>query len=1405
MIFLKRFLILVFSLILGFVVTALGQDERNDETPNSGQINRNSKEVHFEVGKGDFIKEWLLIGSFPKDMEVDFLQSQGGEANIRPYEGMTVTAPDGQTYTWKRYKSQWDLIILQDAMKQLLFSIELAFQSELDDDNRQPSKNLHQAFENNSISLSQNATISISKKGSRWWIIDRGNRKEYLIMNEDEKLNVYNEPKNVLAYAACNILSSKQQRVEMVIGRYDSVKIWLNGSLIPVNQTHIRWNSDRFELALKKGENRLLIKVGQYVSGTELQWEFNAQIQDYDAYLRSLKLKLSVQRQNPDGRDELNISACREPVSTIWKLSSLPVQIEIQDEAQKLLKKLRVREGKPMVWAVPEEVQGSINILATQMDKLGKKLEAKFTCLAHSTVSVTPQVGYWETYDVTDGLGDSSVYSILQDKNGVLWFGSQGGGLCRYDGHTSRTFTKEDGLPSNDIWTIYEDSKGNLWIGTMKYWTNEGSGVCKYDGKAFQTYTTKDGLAADAITAICEDGQGHLWFGTLREGVSEFDGRTFRNYTTEDGLSWNTIGDITQDGEGALWFAHAVKGKFGWGGVTRYDGNSFTILTTQDGLASNCVTAITTDAQGDLWFATFGAVSKYDGKSFLNFTTVEVNGVFKTRSGALWFARWDGVSRYRNGTFQNFTTKDGLAYNWVLDIAEDREGNLWFGTHGSGASRYDESVKSIPVEIATTVIMDTKENLWFSTTNGLGRLSLASGTKYRESDYDGKTLRLYDIGDGSLQITGISEDKDGNIWIGTSGGIMKYNGEKFQTFTDKDGLPSNNVWQIYEDSKGVLWIGTIRGGVCTYDGKKFVQVAGEKELGEGWDWIGYITGDRKGNIWFSTIAHGVWRYDGKDFTKFTTEDGLPGNTVLGIMEDSKGNIWFGSDGGIGRYDGKNFRTFTTKDGLAENGFAVPFEDSKGNLWFGIETGGVHKFDGKNFQTFTTDDGLLSNVAWNIMADKSGNIIFATSRGITIYTPPTEQIPPPVKVTEVVADKVYSIPPETEFLGVPTLPTPNPSQEGNSQEGSRFLKIPSTASHISFAYYGASFKTKRMRYNYMLEGYDEDWQATWDEEVSYEDLKPGDYTFKVIAINRDLIYSEKPATVHLQIVTPFYLRASFLVPIIGFGVILIAALTILSLGYLNRRRQIQAYQQAAVEELQDARQVQMGLMPDAAPPIAGVEIAGKCLSANDVSGDFFDYLQTENSNEIVLVVADVTGKAMKGAMNAVLTDGILRATAKEQVNFTPASLMVTLNDVLKGSMEWGMNVTMVIAALKRNNLNLANAAHHAHPLLRHDGEVHPLKAGGLPLGMRTGAEYTEEQFPLQSGDVLVLMTDGIIEAEDSEGKMYSDSGRLEGTIKQFTLEQSAESMVDAIINDAIDFGGDKTQRGDDMTVVVAKIQ
>jgi len=178
------------------------------------------------------------------------------------------------------------------------------------------------------------------------------------------------------------------------------------------------------------------------------------------------------------------------------------------------------------------------------------------------------------------------------------------------------------------------------------------------------------------------------------------------------------------------------------------------------------------------------------------------------------------------------------------------------------------------------------------------------------------------------------------------------------------------------------------------------------------------------------------------------------------------------------------------------------------------------------------------------------------------------------------------------------------------------------------------------------------------------------------------------------------------------------------------------------------------------------------------------------------------------MNAVMTNGILRAKAEEMEIFSPGLLMTRMNGILKARTERLMNVTMVIGKInpRAKTLTLANAGNHVLPMIFRKGNIQHLQVTGFfPRGVVKDTQYREEKFPLQNGDVLILMTDGIIEAQDSAENYYSASGRLEKTISQFTLYQSAESMVEAILNDAIAFSSDKAQRDDDMTVVVAKVQ
>jgi len=293
---------------------------------------------------------------------------------------------------------------------------------------------------------------------------------------------------------------------------------------------------------------------------------------------------------------------------------------------------------------------------------------------------------------------------------------------------------------------------------------------------------------------------------------------------------------------------------------------------------------------------------------------------------------------------------------------------------------------------------------------------------------------------------------------------------------------------------------------------------------------------------------------------------------------------------------------------------------------------------------------------------------------------------------------------------------------------------------------------------------------------------------------------------VNVVPPFYLSATFLAPVGGSGTVLLVSTVVLATAFYRRRRQVQAYEKLAVKELSDARQMQMDLFPADPPAFEGVEIAGHCLSANAVGGDFYDFLIFPEKKEIGLVVADVTGKGMQGAMNAVMTNGILHSLTAHQPRLQPGNTLVKLNDLLTDRMEQDLNVTMSLAALDLNTraLTLANAGHHAHPLLIREGKVKALKTAGLPLGMKGEIDYRQERFDLEAGDVIILMSDGIIEALSPEERLYAETGRLEKLLSQASVDLSAKAMVRAILDDANDFAGNPETRDDDMTVLVAKV-
>jgi ligand-binding sensor domain-containing protein len=328
-------------------------------------------------------------------------------------------------------------------------------------------------------------------------------------------------------------------------------------------------------------------------------------------------------------------------------------------------------------------------------------------------------------------------------------------------------------------------------------------------------------------------------------------------------------------------------------------------------------------------FSCFGQVNKNEGKE----------GNTKQNPTTVW---------EQNTTFpQIHTNLNGMVREFVRTMYQDTKGNYWFGTNGNGIIRFD-----------------------------------------------GQTLETISVKgiNPNTRIIEIVEDKKGNVWFGTSDGLVKYDGEKFTTFSGQAGLQGVNmeIWGLLVDKSGLIWVGGY-GGVCHFDGEKFIPFSLPDSMVENPQHmlsdklVFKIIEDKSGIIWLATDGNGIFKYNKGEFTHLTIKNGLTDNNTADILEDKQGNIWISTFyGGTSKFDGTTFTNFT-KDGIIkgiETGGL--YEDSKGNIWFSAENVGVYQYDGTNFTLYTTENGLTSNLVLSIFEDNKGQLWFGTWQGICIF-------------------------------------------------------------------------------------------------------------------------------------------------------------------------------------------------------------------------------------------------------------------------------------------------------------------------------------------------------------------------------------------------------------------------------------
>lgn len=251
------------------------------------------------------------------------------------------------------------------------------------------------------------------------------------------------------------------------------------------------------------------------------------------------------------------------------------------------------------------------------------------------------------------------------------------------------------------------------------------------------------------------------------------------------------------------------------------------------------------------------------------------------------------------------------------------------------------------------------------------------GTSFGVSRYDGNRFWHYTTEEGLAGnvILSMLEDSKGNLWFGTGKGITRYNGQYFEHFTGETGWRSEECKVILEDEQGYLWFGT-SGGAVRYDGQHFTHYTTRHGLVN--DHILSMLEDAEGNIWLGTNG-GICRFDGAGFSHLTFTEGLADNIVQSMLQDKEGVFWFGTNNGLNRYENGRMVHFTTQHGLPGNEIQAILEDSRGDLWFGTASGSC-RFDDERFTQLTTREGLSNNKIRTIIEDSAGNLWFGTGGG-----------------------------------------------------------------------------------------------------------------------------------------------------------------------------------------------------------------------------------------------------------------------------------------------------------------------------------------------------------------------------------------------------------------------------------------
>ncbi|MCE7066623.1 two-component regulator propeller domain-containing protein [Dyadobacter sp. CY326] len=765
-----------------------------------------------------------------------------------------------------------------------------------------------------------------------------------------------------------------------------------------------------------------------------------------------------------------------------------------------------------------------------------------------------------------EGLSQSHVISILNDKKGFMWFGTEDG-LNKYDGYTfthfKHDFQDKGSIIDSYIGDLLEDAEGNLWIGTS-------SGLDHYDREKnnFVHYSEKG--STREINDIFQDSKHRIWLGTS-DGLFLFDPkkRSFKSYQNLGDRRQTPVKAfvyrIAEDRDGSLWLG-TERGLYHLDPETLKFSAYFQDAKNAKALRSDWVNALCIDLKGNVWIGTKGG-----GLSLFN---------------------------RKDNTFRTFlhdpSNANSLAYNDILSIAEVKEGQLWIGTENGGLSIYDvktshfETYANNPSEPGTLgnnslycIYKDKAENVWIGTYAGGVDFLPKVGPKfttYRNVFNDPTSLSNNTV----LAIRG--DGTSDRIWVGTDGGGLDVFNRKTKKFahirqdkSNPNSITNDYVIAVIHYSKDVLCLGFHNGGFDFLNVKTgAVQHHMPRPMGSNSLSISDVNNlfkDREGNLWIGTWKGGLNFYNPSldQYVQYLPDPKDPGSISVSIVttvhQDKKGEIWVGTYNGLDKLepDRKHFKHYrhdpNNKNSISHAKVQSILEAEDGNFWIGTVGGGLNHFDRKTetFRAYTEKDGLSSNVVFAMLKDRHNNLWLSTNKGISKFNTQTKTfrnfgVKDGLQGSEFRDNSAFQTADGQMFFGgvsgmdafypdslqYNTFTPPvyvtgfqifnkkvrvgdknSPLQKHISE--TRDIKLSYGQSVFTFEFAALNYTVpEKNQYAYILEGFDADWNYVGTKRTAtYTNLDPGTYTFRVKASNNDGYWNNKGTFITITIAPPFW--------------------------------------------------------------------------------------------------------------------------------------------------------------------------------------------------------------------------------------------------------------------------------------------